>query len=276
MALLLRRLALALGVGASALLLGMAGWVYAKQDSLPYLPSDTVDRTPRDVGLEYEELEAITEDGETLRGWWVPVTAGRGTLVFFHGASGSRSRRVDAIKRFHSLGLSVLIVDYRGYGGSTGTPSEAGTYADARAAWDAAISRGATPESTVVFGRSLGGPIAAHLASQRPAAGLILESTFTSLRDLLRDLPLLAAVPGRVRAKYSTRTNLHAYTGPVLILHSHGDRLVPFRHAEQLRTAAGERGTLVEMVGSHGRAAQTTGRVYIEGLDRFLDSVLPD
>ena len=124
---------------AAVLYVGLALMLYLLQERmvfLPHLPGRALDATPQAIGLDYEDTFIDTADGERLHGWWVPAADARGALLFFHGNAGNISHRLDSIAIFNRLGLDVLIVDYRGYGQSTGNPSEAGTYRDARAAWD--------------------------------------------------------------------------------------------------------------------------------------------
>ena len=116
----------------------MCAYLYFNQANLLYLPSIPsrhVDAFPSEVGLEYETVKLVTDDQVSLDGWFVPAVDQRGVVLFCHGNAGNISHRLDSIKLFHRLGLSVLIFDYRGYGRSEGVPSEEGTYRDAEAAW---------------------------------------------------------------------------------------------------------------------------------------------
>ena len=123
--------------------------------------------TPQSYGMRFESLQIQTADGETLHAWWVPAEDARGVVLFFHGNAGNISHRLDYLQMFHRLRYSTLIVDYRGYGRSTGTPSEAGTYRDAEAAWDyLRHARLALPRDVVIAGESLGGAVATWLAAE--------------------------------------------------------------------------------------------------------------
>jgi fermentation-respiration switch protein FrsA (DUF1100 family) len=124
--------------------------------------------TPQSYGMRFESLQIQTADGETLHGWWVPAEDARGVVLFFHGNAGNISHRLDYLQMFHRLRYSTLIVDYRGYGKSTGTPSEAGTYRDAEAAWEhVRHARLARPQDVVIAGESLGGAVATWLAAEK-------------------------------------------------------------------------------------------------------------
>ena len=143
--------------------------VYLFQERLVYFPQvgRGVAVTPQAYGLAFDEVTIATGDGEKLTAWWVPAENARGTVLIFHGNAGNISHRLDYLAMFHRLRYSTLIVDYRGYGRSTGTPSEEGTYRDAEAAWDyLRHARAARPQDVVIVGESLGGAVAAWLAAQ--------------------------------------------------------------------------------------------------------------
>jgi pimeloyl-ACP methyl ester carboxylesterase len=132
---------------------------------LPNLPSRDIVATPDMVGLDYEPVKIVSDDGVTLDGWFVPVRQMRGVLLFFHGNAGNISHRLDSLKVFYDLGLATFIFDYRGYGRSTGAPSEQGTYRDATAVWRYLTEdRRIAAKDIVLFGRSLGAAIAVQLA----------------------------------------------------------------------------------------------------------------
>ena len=142
----------------------------------PDMPTRQIQATPEDVGLDFDAVTLTTSDNEQLHAWFVPADPARGTLLFCHGNAGNNSHRLDSIRLFHELGLSVLIFDYRGYGQSTGKPTEKGTYRDADAAWQYLVEqRGIPPQQIILFGRSLGASIAAELATRQTAAGVMLE-----------------------------------------------------------------------------------------------------
>jgi len=157
-----------------------------------YFPEREIVLTPESYGLRYEDVELRPSDGVKLHGWYVPGEPGRPVVLFFHGNAGNISHRVENIAFLHRLGLGVMIFDYRGYGRSEGVASEAGITLDARAALAWLEERGLPPGRLIYFGRSLGAAVAVQLASEVSPAGLVLETPFTSLRDLGRlHYPLL-------------------------------------------------------------------------------------
>jgi fermentation-respiration switch protein FrsA (DUF1100 family) len=158
----------------------LAGGLYLLQPSMVFLPSPDIEETPSNWGLAYEDLWLRTGDGVRLHAWYLARPGARQVLLFFHGNAGNISHRRASLEIFHWLGLDVLILDYRGYGRSAGRPTEAGLYLDAAAAWDYLVkTRGVAPSDIVVFGRSLGGAVAARLAADARPGALILESTFS-------------------------------------------------------------------------------------------------
>ena len=245
--------------------------IFVTQDRLIYLPSSTVTSTPERIGLDYEDVELVTEDGVRIHGWFVPGPEGdTPVLLFLHGNAGNIGHRLHSLRQFHELGLAVLIIDYRGYGRSAGRPDEAGTYADARAAWQYLIDeRSVSPEEIVLFGRSLGAAVAAELATGVEPGAVILESAFTSAADLgARHYPWLP-VRALLRHQYDTLGRMGAISAPILLAHSAEDEIVPFEHAKRLRAAA-TNARVLEMEGGHNDAFLTTGEDYTEGLRAFL------
>ena len=243
----------------------------AVQSRLVYFPLDRIDATPDMVGLRYEEVALTASDGVRLAGWFVPAEEPRGVALFCHGNAGNISHRLDTVQMHRGLGLSSFVFDYRGYGASGGKPSEQGTYRDAEAAWRYLTETRRVPaERIVLHGRSLGGPIAAWLATQHTPRALILESTFTSLPDLGAQLYWFLPVRLISRFRYDTRRYLHDVACPVLVVHSPGDDIIPFRHGQRLFEAAREPKTFLEIAGTHNEGWSDSGTHYTVGLNDFL------
>jgi len=273
------------GVGATlAILLGAVGLaylaltalVYVQQPHFIYFPSRAAGVTPAAIGLSYADVHLDTADGVRLHGWYLPAAGARGTLLFLHGNAGHIGHRLDSLALFNELAMAVLIIDYRGYGASGGRPHERGTYADAEAAWRYLVEdRGIDPDTIVVFGRSLGAAIAIHLATRVEAAGLVVESGFTSVRDLARHhYPWL---PGALalRIRYPALERIGAVRCPVLVAHGRGDGIVPFAMGERLYAAAPAPKWFLELDGGHNDGFLRTGNRYRAALARFFAQVLP-
>lgn len=208
---------------------------------LLYFPSREIRQTPADRDCEFVELSLPTEDGEILGGWWIP---GRpplmGHVLFCHGNGGNVGDRAGTAGLLVALGFDVLMFDYRGYGKSTGRPSEVGTYRDARAARAALLARADVDPTRIYYlGESLGGAVALHLAIQAPPRGLILQSTFTSIREVARHhYPL---IPARlVPDAYPSIRRIAALHAPLLLVHGDRDETVPLVLGHALFNAAPE------------------------------------
>ncbi len=265
---------------ALALFAGFGLMLYMLQDRLvfmPNMPGREHDATPQAIGLDFEDAWIDTEDGERLHGWFVPADHARGTLLFFHGNAGNISHRMESILIFNKLGLNVLIVDYRGYGQSSGKPGEKGTYRDAQAAWNYLVEqRSQSPERMIIFGRSLGGAVAAWLASQSDVepAGVIIESSFSSGVDMGKRL--YPALPVRLitRINYPVREYITRVRAPLLVVHSRDDEIIPFDMGQTIYQAAPEPKTFFEMGGDHNEGFWISRERYVPALDDFLNSAL--
>ena len=268
------------------MLLSVAGGVFLLLSLLLYLfqgkmlflsnmPGRALTASPADIGLEYEDISMLTRDGEQLHGWYVPATNRRGVVLFFHGNAGNISHRLDSIGIFHQLGLDTLIIDYRGYGQSTGKPTEQGTYLDAQAAWSYLVDeRGIPADEIIIFGRSLGGAIGAWLGAQHTPAAVIIESSFTSGVDMARRLyPFL---PARLitRLRYPVAEYASQLDCPVLVVHSLDDEIIPFEMGRSVYAAVKQRKSFLELRGDHNNGFFISRRDYVAGLDSFFESVL--
>ena len=188
-----------------------------------YAPSRVLTTTPAAFGLRYEDLSLETKDGVRLHAWHVQVTQPRGLVLYFHGNGGSIEDRLPSAAAFAREQLDTLLLDYRGYGRSAGTPWEEGLYLDAEAAFSWGVRRNLP---MVLYGESLGGAVAVELATRRSATALALQSTFTSLADMAdRVLPVV----GRwlISQKFESARKLPSIRTPILIIHGTGDDMVP-------------------------------------------------
>lgn len=253
---------------------GLAALLFFSQDKLAYYPQIGREMltTPRAHGLDYEQLTLTTPDSEKLDTWFVSAPQSRGVVLFLHGNAGNLSHRIDSIAMFHRLGYSVLIFDYRGYGRSTGKPSEAGLHQDAQTAWDYLTkTRGIAPGRIVLFGESLGGALAAELAAREKPGALVLASVLISAPELAADLYPWLPTRWLVRLRYDTRAALAKVQSPVLIAHSPDDEIVPFRHGQTLFDTATEPKVLLHLAGGHNDGFIFMREEWVAVLADFLE-----
>ena len=250
--------------------------IYLMQARMLYLqgvPGRSLDATPADIGAEYRDVSIPTSDGVRLHGWHIRGGSDR-VLLFFHGNAGNISHRLESIRQFLQLGLSVLIVDYRGYGQSEGRTTEQGIYRDAEAAWRYLTETGDTPEGNIVlFGRSMGASAAAYLATRHRPLALVVESSFTSVPDIAAEYYPWLPVRWLSRLRHPAEEFVRQADCPVLVIHSRDDEIVPFRHGEAIFAAAQEPRTLLEIRGTHNDAFLRDEQNYLSGLRSFLDGL---
>ncbi|MFA5014907.1 MAG: alpha/beta hydrolase [Actinomycetota bacterium] len=245
---------------------------FLAQSNEVFHPKKKITLTPFDIRLYFEEVSFRSSDGINLSGWFVPVRNSRGAMLVFHGKGENISdglTLIDYIRR--RMGLTVFIIDYRGYGKSEGRPTEKGTYLDARAAWEYLTGpRKIKPQNIIIFGRSLGGPIAAWLAKEVKPGALILDSTFTSVKDLAAQIYPYLPVRKFFRFNYPTIEYLKEITRPVLIIHSSEDDYIPYSHAIRLYNAAKEPKQFLKIEGKHSNNYIRSEKIYIEGIKYFI------
>ena len=253
--------------------------VYFMQGRMLYLagvPGRNLTMTPTDAGMDYQDVSIVTVDGVTLHGWFIAGRSSR-VLLFFHGNAGNISHRLDSIRQFQDLGLSVFIVDYRGYGQSEGRTTEKGLYRDADAAWRYLIEdRGIAASDIVIFGRSLGASVASRLATRHQPLALIVESSFTSVPDIAQDLYPWLPARQLSQLNHATGDHVRDVRCPILVIHSREDEIIPFHHGEAIFASANEPKTLLAIRGTHNDAFLRDQRTYIGGLRTFLSGLSAD
>ena len=257
---------------AAVVYLFSAVYKFVTQSYFVYKPERQIVNTPFNIRLYFEEIIFETSDGVNLSGWFVPVRNHKGVILILHGKSGNISTRLTFLNYFsRKLGLSAFIIDYRGYGKSEGSPDEKGTYLDAEAAWKyLTVVRKIKPQDIIIFGRSLGGPIAARLAVKVNARALILESTFTTIKDIVTQLYPYLPIRRFFKFEYSTIDYLKKVDSPVLIIHSSEDDYIPFSHAMKLYSAANRFRQLLKIKGLHHDNYIKSEEIYISGIKSFL------
>jgi len=247
-------------------------------DSFIFQPSPGIDLRISDLDIEGEEVR-LDSEGVSLHGFYLRTTRpdqNARAVLFLHGNAGNASHRLPNAAELARLGTDVLLIDYRGYGLSEGTPSEAGAYADARAGLAHLIQERGIPEQRIVlFGRSLGGAIAVDLARDRALAGIILESTFTSISDVARGL-MGAPLAYLVRGHFDSAIKIGQVRAPMLFFHGDQDRIIDYKFGRRLFELAPEPKQFETITGAgHNDTVQVGGRAYFARIARFLDEVAP-
>jgi len=246
--------------------------LYFMQSVFLYSPVREVPYNPADIGLAFEKVVFETEDGLKLSAWFIPAEKAELTVLFCHGNGGNMTHRLDTINILNELGLNCFIFDYRGYGSSQGKPSERGTYLDAEAAYKWLTEKKKIPSQNIIlFGRSLGGSIAAYLATKVEAKGLIVESSFTSYVDMGRKF--YPYMPVRLAATYSYKTidYVRQVHRPIMIIHSRNDEVIPFEFGLKLYDVANEPKEFVEIFGTHNDGFLFSGETYRQAWSNWLE-----
>ncbi|MDR3496154.1 MAG: alpha/beta hydrolase [Ancalomicrobiaceae bacterium] len=211
--------------------------------------------TPQAAGLQAAErtqvIQLKTRDGKTLVAWYVDAGPDAPLALFFHGNGGTLRHVVDPIDQLADFGLSVLAIDYRGYGGSTGWPSETGLLIDAEAALAYAKGLGRKPEQILLVGQSLGSGVAAQLAARHRFAGVLLDSPFSSIEDVAANMLPIFPVRYLMRDRFRSDRYIATIHAPLMIVHGNNDWTVPIRFGEKLFAAAIEPKTFVRLPGGN-------------------------
>ena len=270
-----------LAAGVGFLYAGLCGFLWFDQQHFIFFPSTGQSRlTPAAFRIPFEDvwIPVSSSPEEKLHGWWIPNPATRRVMLYLHGNGGNIATNLEHAVHMRNFGASVLIIDYRGYGRSTGRfPSESRVYEDAETAWQYLVhERSINPHEIVIYGHSLGGAIGIELASHHPeAAGLITESAFTSIVDMARNERAYSWLPVGllVRQKFASLEKVPSLKMPVLFIHGVDDEIAPHRMSEQLYNAAPGVKKLVLIEGAgHEDCAINGGEKYESAVRSFLST----
>jgi fermentation-respiration switch protein FrsA (DUF1100 family) len=262
---------LALGLAFFTLLVG--GLVMlGLERRIIYFPSREEGPAPADFGLPAEELHIKTPDGESVHGYYVrrsePAPSPRLTLLVSHGNAGTAADRLPRAALFHKrLDVDVVLYDYRGYGRSSGSPTEEGTYIDARAVYDWLVGRGVPASQIVLFGESLGCAVSLQLALDRQPRAVVLEAPFLSVRAMATLIFPWLPVGPLLRTHYDNHGKIGRVSAPILIIHGTEDEVIPYAQGEALFAQAREPKRFLAVPGAHHND------VYAVGGDRYLTAL---
>ena len=260
------------------LALAVLTWLVRKAEpQLAFFPFRGEDVTPRSSGLEYEAHVIVTSDGERLTLWRLPRSDARATIVYFHGNGGNLSMWCDVLVGLRQRRFEVVAIDYRGYGLSTGRPSEPGLYRDVDAALQFvhdSVRRTGIP--LVYWGRSLGATMAAYAASRRPPDGVVLENGFPHVRAVLETNPLLWGLSWLSAYRFPTAHWMTSVTQPALVIHGDRDSVIPYRLGQRLYSELRGPKTFVTIAGGdHNDAVPADSKAYWEGIETFVGGIAP-
>jgi uncharacterized protein len=241
--------------------------LFFMQRSLLYPASDR-HATAAEAGLrDFQDLTLLTTDNERLVGWWKPPQPGKAIVLYFHGNGGSLWNRRLRAQALTETGRGLLMVSYRGYSGSSGTPSEEGLRTDARAAYEW-LRHSYEASRIVVYGESLGTGVAVRLASEEPIAGLILDAPYTSTADVASLMYWYVPVRWLMLDQFHSLDIIRQVKAPVLIMHGTADRVIPFAFGERLFQAAPEPKQFLRLEGEgHSRNLEQGG---LKAVDAFI------
>lgn len=227
-------------IAASSIFALVAGGAFVLQRRLMYFP-DTIRTAPASLGLEgVEERVIATPDGEQVIAWYAKAAPGQPTILYFHGNAGSLAARYERVRKFHASGRGMLMMTYRGYGGSTGRPSERANVADAGLAYDLLIREGVRPRDIILFGESLGTGVAVQIAASREVGGLIMDSPYTTMVETAALHYPWLPVGWLLLDRYESMRYIDRVRAPLLVLHGERDVIVPVAMGRAVFDAASE------------------------------------
>ena len=252
--------------------IGLLFLFYAKIESLfVFFPETRIEQTPNALGLRHEEVHFATEDGEELHGWLFPLEREAPVILFCHGNAGNMSHRLENIELLLSQQLGVFIFDYRGYGMSSGKPSERGLYLDGVAAYDYLSQENhISPVRIIPFGRSLGAAVALEISLRRRVSSIIIEGAFTSTREIAGSMPLFRLISPFLPAHYNNLQKIGSVHVPKLIIHAERDEIVPFWMGRKLFEVAKDPKDFLPVVNAgHNDTFIAGGQEYLEAIAAF-------
>lgn len=271
-----RRVVTGVAVSLVAIAIGLKLLVWFLEPRMAFYPYRGVQETPAAFSLAFASVQIPTADGVTLHAWWLENPAARAQVIFWHGNGGNLSVWLDVVAGLRHHGFSVLAVDYRGYGASTGSPTERGLYRDADATVAAFHERFKQDRTPVVYwGRSIGSAVAAYAASRHAPDGLVLESPFPDVRRILSNNAVLWGLSLFSSYRFPQARFLERYDGPLLVIHGDADSIVPFSAGRALfdgaRTA---RKTFVPIPGAdHNDLHVANPALYWQSIDTWTEAL---
>jgi fermentation-respiration switch protein FrsA (DUF1100 family) len=220
--------------------LAIVAIAYFAQRKFTYFPNPSR-VAPAAAGLEgFREVELPTPDGERIMAWYAPAPPGRPTILYFHGNGGGLANRSGRFGRYQQAGLGIFVMSYRGYSGSTGSPTEAHNIADARLAYDHLLKQGVKPSDIFLYGESLGSGVAVQTAAAVPVGGVILDAPYTSIVEVGAKAYPILPLRWLMVDRYESDKRIAAINAPLLILHGARDQVIPLEMGQRMHALARE------------------------------------
>jgi hypothetical protein len=244
------------------------------EEQFIFFPSSAIEATPKDYGVDYEDIYFTVADGVKLNGWLALKPGARATLLWFHGNGGNIGHRAQGVKPLRDmLDANVFMIDYRGYGRSEGAVSEKGTYEDAEAAFKYLTQRSdIDPKRIVLFGQSLGSAVAADLAGRHDCLAVILEAPFASIPAMAKAIYPWLPVGALIRTRYDVIEKVKQIKAPLLVAHGDRDDIVPFEQGRQVFDAATGPKEFHALRGAHHNDTfEMGGDAYFAVMKDFID-----
>lgn len=215
-------------------------YLYFNQRNMIYLPNKNIPDQLTWLAEDMESITLLTDDGLNLSAWYKPATQNLATIVYFHGNAGHIGYRVPLVRPYLNEGYGVMLVEYRGYGGNPGKPTEQGLYKDARAAIEYLLSHQVKPNQMVLYGESLGTSVAIQMATEYPIRALVLRSSYSSLTDVAAHHYKYLPVRWLLKDRYESIKLISTIHAPLLIIHGEQDKIIPIQFGKKLFSAANE------------------------------------
>lgn len=235
-----------------------------------FFPERSFLSEPSEWGMNFKDVYFTASDGVKLNAWLINAGDDAPMVLWFHGNAGNIADRIENAKLLFDRGLSIFMVDYRGYGRSEGKPSEKGINKDAQAAYDYLLAHGVEVDNLIVFGRSLGSTVAIYVASHNTCAGVILESAFTNMADMARrHFPILPGMGGFKR-KFPSIDRIGSIDEPILFIHGDEDEIVPYELGRKLfEAASGDKNFYTINGAHHNDTYHVGGKEYFDRFEQF-------
>ena len=250
---------------------GVLASLYIWQDKLIFFPSKEIIETPKDYNLPYKDLYFSLDSQTKIHAWLIENPKAKSVIILCHGNAGNIANRLHLIYHIYQMNFSILIFDYPGFGKSTGKVNEESSYQAAQKSWDYLVEEKKVKSNhIIIWGRSIGGAIAAHLAKNKQAEALILESSFTSLLSIAKKQFPVFPIKQIARYSYDTSKIIAEIKIPTLIIHSKEDEIIPFTHGEELYKKANEPKQFLEIKGSHNEGWFISRKKYFKEIKEFI------